>query len=94
VGFWSFIAEVVLDGTPTAQAAVVVPTRARSVPTVVLVEANRCTTLALDRRSNLTMAVPCANDGMALRLLPETGTRDDLAELAAPRVQAVGYRHD
>ncbi len=94
VGFWSFISEVVLDRTPVAQAAVVAPPTANTIPTVVLVEANRCTTLALDRRSNLTVAVPCANDGLALRLLPQTAIRADLAALTAPHLQAAGYRPD
>jgi hypothetical protein len=94
VGFWSFIAEVVLDRAPAAQAAVVAPPSAVSGPTVVLVEAERCTTLALDRSSNLTMAVPCANEGAELRLLPDTATRADLAALTAPHLQAAGYRPD
>ncbi len=94
VGFWSFIAEVVLDRAPAAQASVVAPPSTASVPTVVLVEADRCTTLALDRRSNLTLAVPCANDGSQLRLLPDTATRTDLTALTAPRLQAAGYRPD
>jgi len=93
VGFWSFMAEVVLDRTAAAQAAVGPPPRLDGVPSVILVKADRCTTLALNRRSNLTVAVPCANDGLALRLLPETATRDDLA-LLGERLQAAGFRPD
>jgi hypothetical protein len=94
VGFWSFVAEVVLDRTAAAQASVVAPPPAsNAVHGVVLVEAARCTTLVLDRRSNLTMALPCSNDGLALRLVPETAVRDDLAALDAP-LQDAGYRPD
>lgn len=93
VGFWSFVAEVVLDRTAAAQAAAAAPPRSNGVPTVILVKADRCTTLALNRRSNLTVAAPCVNDGMALRLVPETGTRDDLAVLGE-RLQAAGFRPD
>jgi hypothetical protein len=94
VGFWSFMAEVVLDRTAAAQAAVGAPPRSNAVPTVILVQADRCTTLALKRRSNLTVAVPCANDGLALRLVPDAGARDDLAVLSEPRLQAAGFRPD
>ncbi len=94
VGFWSFLSEVVLDRTTGPQAA-----EASSPPIglpakVVLVDTARCTALALDRRAKLTLAVPCPEDGLALRLEPDNDAREDLAVLAQPRLQAAGYRPD
>jgi len=95
VGFWSFVSDVVLDRTPAAHASVAVPPPPRTVPPkVVLIDADRCTALALDRRSKLTMARPCPKNGLALRLEPENGRREDLTVLARPHLQAAGYRAD
>ena len=94
VGFWSFVTEVVLDRTAAQATVVAPPSRLNAIPTVVLVEADRCTTLALDRRRNRTIAAPCTNDGMALRLVPDPGARDDLAALEHPHLQPTGYRPD
>jgi hypothetical protein len=94
VGFWSFLSEVVLDRTTGPQAA-----EAASAPTglsakVVLVDSATCTALALDRRAKLTLALPCPEDGLALRLEPQKDAREDLVVLAQPRLQAARYRPD
>jgi hypothetical protein len=95
VGFWSFVSEAVLHRTPTPHATVAAAARPNAVPaTVVLVDVDRCTALALDRRSNFTVAVACPRFGLALQVEPEDGTREDLAILAEPRVQPAGYRAD
>jgi hypothetical protein len=94
-GFWSFLSEGALDRGPKAEAGVVTATLSSAetgAPSVVLVDADRCTTLSLDRRSNVTVARPCANGGLELRLESDGGVRDDLAALAAPPAQAAGYR--
>ncbi len=95
VGFWSFLSEVVLDHGPKAQAAAMSappPQAYSSLPTIVLIDTDRCTALLLDRRAKVTVARPCPKSGLALRLETDGGARDDLAALSSPRVQAAGYR--
>jgi hypothetical protein len=97
VGFWSFLSEVVLDRTPSAEAAVLSPQPERlgaGEPPGIVIDTNRCTMLTLDRRSNLTTARACPTSRLALQVKPDTSQREDLAVLAGPPLQAVGYRTD
>jgi len=97
VGFWSFLSEVVLDRTPSAEAAVLAPQPERlgaGEPPVIVIDTNRCTMLTLDRRSNLTTAQPCPTSRLALQVKPDTSQREDLAVLAGRPLPAVGYRTD
>lgn len=104
VGFWTFLSNVVLKGATDPVAKTVLagaapsPTATsstkRKLPTIYLVDAAKCTALALDRRSNRTSLAPCPENGLALRLEPE-GDREDLAiATAQPSIQAAGYRAD
>jgi hypothetical protein len=97
LGFGSFAPAVGLNRTSGARAAdASLPLApASAVPTtVVLVDADRCTALALDRRSKLTEARPCPKDGLALRLEPDSGARGDLAVLVERQLEAAGYPAD
>lgn len=84
VGFWAFLSEGVLDRAPEAHAAL-----ASTAAPVVLVDANRCTSLTLDRRAKETLAHPCPGNGLALR----TGSdRDERGDMVAE--QPTGDRAD
>ena len=89
VGFWTFVSEVMFDGTEPAAAeemALAPPPGTSdivtgSLPTILHVDPARCTSLQLDRSSNLTSQRPCPADGIALRL--EQGSeRGDLSLIA------------
>jgi hypothetical protein len=102
VGFWTFVSDVVLYGTPSASgtfvraeapAMKIASSLETALQTVILVDPANCTALALDRQLNRTVVRPCPKSGLALRL--ERGTaRADLANLTQPNVQAAGYRPD
>lgn len=99
VGFWGFVSEVVLNGSAEnrgvlelAQMPTPVAASGAPIPTVYLVEADRCTALALDRPTNRTQIVPCPQTGLPLRLEP-SAKREDLADPARePTLQTIGYR--
>jgi hypothetical protein len=104
VGFWTFVSDAVLSGVPKPGIELnagqslaqqgplsdIAPDPRRALPTIFMVDPTNCTALELDRRSNSTAQRPCPENGLALRLEPETG-RDDLAVLTYPRIQAARY---
>jgi hypothetical protein len=87
VGLGSFLSAVMLDRAPSAQADVLsaLPLQATAdAPPAIVIDTNRCTMLALDRRSNLTLAQPCPPQRLALRFGLEVRSREDLAGLERP----------
>jgi hypothetical protein len=84
VGFWRFVSDVVLDSGPQLAptiTAVAQPSRT-SLPTIYLVDPANCTALILDRKTNSTEMRPCPQEGLALRLEPDS-ERESLAAVGA-----------
>lgn len=84
IGFWSFVADVVLAGGPDAQ----LPSAAVQRPAAAYVRVAEagaaipnCTAIALDRATGLSMASAC--DGEARHLRDDASARED--RLAAGR---------
>jgi hypothetical protein len=80
VGFWRFVSEVVLDSGPQLTPAMAASARpsGATLPTVYLIDPANCTALVLDRKTNSTEMRPCPQQGLALRLEPESA-RENLA---------------
>jgi hypothetical protein len=84
IGFWSFVADVVLAGGPAAgidQAARAQPqqwVRMADAETVARTDAAACTSLVLDRRTGMTSAVACGANGVSLPMDAADGREDRL----------------
>jgi hypothetical protein len=102
-GFWTAVSEVAQYGSPIAAVnfalanahAATVDARApqRTLQAMLLINPANCSALVLDRTLNSTVARPCPPDGLALTL-ERDGTRDDLANVAPPTLQAADYNLD
>lgn len=87
VGFWGFVADVILAGGPPA-AESTPPALVRIAEEAHLLrvaDASACTLLALDRRTGLTTAAPCEASHGPLPPDAVQGREDRLAAGAAPR---------
>ena len=84
VGFWRFVSDVVLDSGPQLAPAITVVAKPEgaSLPTIYLVDPANCTALVLDRKTNRTEMRPCPQEGLALRLEPDS-ERESLAAVGA-----------
>jgi hypothetical protein len=84
VGFWRFVSDVVLDSGPQLAPTITAVAQASlaSLPTIYLVNPANCTALVLDRKTNSTEMRPCPQEGLALRLEPDS-ERESLAAVGA-----------
>jgi hypothetical protein len=84
VGFWRYVSDVMLNSGPQLapeMTAAAKPVDA-SLPTIYLVDPHNCTALVLDRRTSSTEVRPCPQEGLALRLEPDS-ERESLAAVGA-----------
>jgi len=98
VGFWTFVSSVVLNGPAEpgkvalaeSRAAVTSDRPPNAFPTIYRIDPANCTALVLDRLSNRTEVHPCPENGLALRLQPDSN-REDAAVTAPRNLQAADY---
>jgi hypothetical protein len=86
IGSWNSttlpVGSVEESAATSAAAPAADPIETGSLPTIYQVDPANCTSLELDRRSNLTSVRPCPSEGLALRL-DGNGDREDLSVLAS-----------